>query len=356
MSFYVLSPYVVFSLDLSYVLSRPLTFCFCPLFLSPCFCPVPFEFSLLSFLSYIVLFCPLLSVMSPCSHPVVFCPSFFLIYNPLDYLVFFWSVSLTPLPSFSVILSCSLQSSPPPSSSFLFFLLCFVSLFLSFPLLICLPPSHLVLFHLFRSSPHFFSAAQLRVLWQLRGDTKAAGPFDSQHAPCLRVLNDRQPRWSLLCQRKGVEDLLTLLGFNTHTQTILWWQLWTHSRLAYYIKAHQCTQVQIKTNALSIWPHQCNTTGVYRAERRHAVLVDINTLWVIKRPQSSFIGATQGKLGVHVCVFMFLCNVRLHACVLLRWHAFTPNSSPCLCSITMTRKPLCIFFLTSLPACLLLVL
>jgi len=57
------------------------------------------------------------------------------------------------------------------------------------------------------------------------------------------------------------------LTMTAHTNTF---------KTAYYIKVHQCTQVQIKTDALSIWPHECITVV-----RRHIVYVDTNTLGVL---------------------------------------------------------------------------
>lgn len=87
---------------------------------------------------------------------------------------------------------------------------------------------------------------RLHVLWQHRGDTKAAGHSHSEHASCLRVLNDRQPRWSLVCQRRGAADLL---GLNVGTVSH-WQHTRTHSR---QFITWRCTQVQMEREALSIW-------------------------------------------------------------------------------------------------------
>lgn len=121
----------------------------------------------------------------------------------------------------SFVLSCSLFA--------LFFLLLLLFLLCSYYFSICVfpffPPSCL-----FVLCPSIFSGlvfiSSLCVFWQQTGDTKAAGPFDSQHTPCLRVLNGRQPRCSLVCQRRGAEDVL---GLNSNTGS--WWQpTWAHWR------------------------------------------------------------------------------------------------------------------------------
>lgn len=140
------------------------------------------------------------------------------------------SVSSSPILFVPVCLSSVFSSVPPSSLLWFPFLLSFVltSSDTSPSVLTCPLPRFPV------SSPSpLHHASVLHVLWQLRGDTKAAGPFHSQRGPCLRVLKDRQLCWSLLCQRRGVVDRL---GLNTNT--VFWWQpTRARSRWAYYTGA-----------------------------------------------------------------------------------------------------------------------
>lgn len=187
------------------------------------------------YLSFSSSFCPLLCcdffclVLSLCPRLHSFCLVFFCHFLSFSghfvrrvTLSFYTSFCLLP----QVISSVSQLRCCPILSSSVFFCLVLFHL-----------PAYAVLISFFQHS------TVLHVVWQQTGDTKAAGPFNSLHAPCLRVLNDRQPPVS-------AEDLL---GLNTNT-IVIWQPTQTHSRLAYYIKVHQA---QIKTDVAAIWPHEC---------------------------------------------------------------------------------------------------
>ena len=136
--------------------------------------------------------------------------------------------------------------------------LCFVSQFLSVPRLFPLSsvpsssdmsPSCLFLFHLFLSCPRLFSAAPLCSLTaQRRHQSSRTLPLST----CTLFTSPKR-------QTAPLEPPVSEEGSGGNT--ILWWQpTRAHPRWAYYIGVQQSTQVQIKTDALSIWPHGCITT------------------------------------------------------------------------------------------------
>lgn len=168
----------------------------------------------LSFVQY----CP------PPMYPLSFCP---LLSCSLLFVLIFLLVS-------SVLSPCSCHSPvsfpPVPSSS-------------------DMSPSCLFLLHLFLSCPRLFSAAPLCSLTaQRRHQSSRTLPLST----CTLFTSPKR-------QTAPLEPPVSEEGSGGNT--ILWWQpTRAHPRWAYYMRVQQSTQVQVKTEALSIWPHGCITT------------------------------------------------------------------------------------------------